>query len=574
MHDDLGGPLAETITLQPGEEADPVHGARAELPAAVAARRRQVRHGLPGGAGGGPALPLAARHPDRAGGRLRRAAHRRRAQRVLSAARAAARSVPEPFCLFLDELPACAPDVQKAFYSLLLERRLGEFALPAGTWVVAAGNRVQDRALVRAMSSALVNRVTILQHYASTSTNGWRGRARNGVRADVRSFIHYLPDALMRPVPQEPVPFSTPRAWALFSRSLDLAEASGILNRETRRALAFGRLSPEDAAVFCALAEETIAADAAARELCRATRNSCPMVRPRAGSSSTASASTCGTSGSGRVGARAVNRFLSSLPPEHQLTVLTDLVARWGALGAEPAMLALLKKRRPGCERRGLGRCHRGARRAAALRMVTVPFPHLAGLVARPRVTRRRARADDGRVRLGTAGRQPRLRGAAERHASSCSCSRTRCCISRCVPTTARAVRSASSSTTRTTTSSTTSCAPSWASRRSPRAGSTCPARARGRPRRSCSRCAANATRVRLAHAGLGRRARCTVRGRFPGARSRAPGERRQRARTTTAATCSPRTSNARWFPERRGRRQAAIATRMRELAAKAAGAR
>ena len=39
---------------------------------------------------------------------------------------------PEPFCLFLDELPACAPDVQKAFYSLLLERRLGEHALPPG----------------------------------------------------------------------------------------------------------------------------------------------------------------------------------------------------------------------------------------------------------------------------------------------------------------------------------------------------------------------------------------------------------------------------------------------------------
>src|SRR5581483_2224114 len=28
---------------------------------------------------------------------------------------------PEPFCLFLDELPSCAPDVQKALYSLLLE---------------------------------------------------------------------------------------------------------------------------------------------------------------------------------------------------------------------------------------------------------------------------------------------------------------------------------------------------------------------------------------------------------------------------------------------------------------------
>src|SRR5512143_3193707 len=69
---------------------------------------------------------------------------------------------PEPFCLFLDELPACPPDVQKAFYSLLLERRLGEYELPRGTWVVAAGNRSEDRALVRSLSSALVNRVTIL----------------------------------------------------------------------------------------------------------------------------------------------------------------------------------------------------------------------------------------------------------------------------------------------------------------------------------------------------------------------------------------------------------------------------
>src|SRR5207244_4741034 len=70
---------------------------------------------------------------------------------------------PERFCLFLDELPACTPDIQKAFYSLLLERRVGEHLLPPGTWVVAAGNRVEDRALVRALSSALVNRVIMLQ---------------------------------------------------------------------------------------------------------------------------------------------------------------------------------------------------------------------------------------------------------------------------------------------------------------------------------------------------------------------------------------------------------------------------
>src|SRR5262249_33271088 len=165
---------------------------------------------------------------------------------------------PEPFCLFLDELPACAPDVQKAFYSLLLERRLGEHALPKGTWVVAAGNRMQDRALVRAMSTALINRVAIL--HVRVDVQEWLDWAgKNGVRAEIRGFISYMPEALMRSVPTEPVPFSTPRAWTLLSRAMDLAEGSRILTKELRRMLAFGRVSAEDAAVFCALAEESIA---------------------------------------------------------------------------------------------------------------------------------------------------------------------------------------------------------------------------------------------------------------------------------------------------------------------------
>ena len=98
---------------------------------------------------------------------------------------------PEPFCLFLDELPACAPDVQKAFYSLLLERRLGEHALPAGTWVVAAGNRMQDRALVRSMSSALVNRVTILHlRVDADEWQAWAARQRRARRDPQLRRLH------------------------------------------------------------------------------------------------------------------------------------------------------------------------------------------------------------------------------------------------------------------------------------------------------------------------------------------------------------------------------------------------
>ena len=36
----------------------------------------------------------------------------------------------EPYVLFLDELNACTQEVQKAFYSLIHEKRIGEYCLP------------------------------------------------------------------------------------------------------------------------------------------------------------------------------------------------------------------------------------------------------------------------------------------------------------------------------------------------------------------------------------------------------------------------------------------------------------
>jgi MoxR-like ATPase len=155
------------------------------------------------------------------------------------------------FCLFLDELPACAPDVQKAFYSLLLERRIGEYLLPEGTWVVAAGNRAEDKALVRTISSALVNRVLILNVRIDVPEwLAWAGA--NKVREDVVKFIEANPEALLRPVPDKAVPFSTPRAWASLARALDLVGARGQLTAPLVRALAVGRVSEDDARRFAA----------------------------------------------------------------------------------------------------------------------------------------------------------------------------------------------------------------------------------------------------------------------------------------------------------------------------------
>lgn len=60
--------------------------------------------------------------------------------------------------LFLDELPNAEPSKQNAALQLVLDRRLGNYVLPEGWLVAAAGNGAEDRAHVFELSSALNNR--------------------------------------------------------------------------------------------------------------------------------------------------------------------------------------------------------------------------------------------------------------------------------------------------------------------------------------------------------------------------------------------------------------------------------
>jgi hypothetical protein len=250
-----------------------------------------------------------------------------------------------PFCLFLDELPASPPDVQKAFYSLLLERRLGEHRLPLGSWVIAAGNRVEDQALTRSLSSALINRVFVVPIRADVP--GWLNWAeQNGVRADVCAFIHHVPQALCRPAPRDPVPFSTPRAWALLSRDLDLAEEAGGVCDVERRAVVFGRVSPEDAGLFCALAEDGLGDLCPLEDYLRD-----PELLPKRPTAlwflvsrlrrAVERQELLSEAADEALPAR-VNALLTALPQEHRFAVLLDLVPQWAELGASDAMLDTL----------------------------------------------------------------------------------------------------------------------------------------------------------------------------------------------------------------------------------------
>lgn len=238
----------------------------------------------------------------------------------------------KPFCLFLDELPACSPDVQKAFYSLILERRVGEHRLPAGSWVIAAGNRLDDHALVRAPSSALVNRLLILN--LRTDVTEWiEWAALNGVRADVLAFVALSPDSLLREPSADPEPFSTPRSWVAFSRALDKLEGRGRAPPLVR-AVAEGYLSANDAASFCALREEAGAFFEPIDRYLRAPED-LPAEGTRRWLYLGAIRQHVARDTLPQLSRAQLSRFFLALPPEEHMVLLVGLADRWLAAGLD-----------------------------------------------------------------------------------------------------------------------------------------------------------------------------------------------------------------------------------------------
>ena len=158
-----------------------------------------------------------------------------------------------PYLLFIDELNACSFEVQKAFYSLINDRRLGEYALPNGSVVVGAGNRAQDSAIVKPMSSALMNRMLHVE--LKPSHREWLLWAYSvGVHDWVLKYIETRPDHLSVAPPKTEETFSTPRAWHLLSDALH-SFGRDISPREIE-VLASGCLSPAHARSFSAFLKQ------------------------------------------------------------------------------------------------------------------------------------------------------------------------------------------------------------------------------------------------------------------------------------------------------------------------------
>lgn len=164
----------------------------------------------------------------------------------------------EPYCLFLDELNACSHEVQKAFYSLIHEKKLGEYKLPHGSIVIGAGNRAQDSAIVKPMSSALLNRMVHI--HLQASHRDWLEWANsNSIHPLVIEYIQTRPDHLWSQPPKHEEPFSTPRAWHMLSDALHAysgGDDSATFDDKWIEVLAFGCLTPHHAGQFKAFVKQ------------------------------------------------------------------------------------------------------------------------------------------------------------------------------------------------------------------------------------------------------------------------------------------------------------------------------
>lgn len=143
--------------------------------------------------------------------------------------------------LFLDEMNAAAPAVQAAAYQLVLDRKSGEYELPDGWAIIAAGNRETDQGVTYTMPAPLANRFTHIDF--EVHFDDWRKWAiENGIKPEIVNFISFRPGMLNEFDPDKRA-FPTPRSWEFVSKIID-----GEQTNEVERALISGSVGEGAAA--------------------------------------------------------------------------------------------------------------------------------------------------------------------------------------------------------------------------------------------------------------------------------------------------------------------------------------
>jgi AAA domain (dynein-related subfamily) len=122
--------------------------------------------------------------------------------------------------LFLDELTSAPQMTQAGCYQLVLDRKLGEYVLPDGWVVIAAGNPASERGVHFSMPRPLRNRFVHLSLEADL--NDWSKWAVGAsVRPEIIAFLRFKPELLhTADSTSDANAWPTPRSWEMASNVL------------------------------------------------------------------------------------------------------------------------------------------------------------------------------------------------------------------------------------------------------------------------------------------------------------------------------------------------------------------
>lgn len=130
--------------------------------------------------------------------------------------------------LFFDEMNQAPQAVQAATYQLILNRAIGDYKLPDGWAIIAAGNRTTDRSVAHAMPAALANRFVHIDF--DVDMEDWVDWAiANGISDATRGYIRYRPGNLVvSKIEPGARAFHTPRSWAFADQIINSGLAPEI----------------------------------------------------------------------------------------------------------------------------------------------------------------------------------------------------------------------------------------------------------------------------------------------------------------------------------------------------------
>ena len=136
--------------------------------------------------------------------------------------------------ILLDEITSAPSDCQVAAYSVVLDRRIpnSNYVLPNGWLIVAAGNRTCDRAVVKAMSSALANRFVHFE--VEANSEDWvKWAVCNDINPAVVGYINYRPNNLFKMEGQNlEQGWPSPRSWERVSNCISMFNGNTELLRK------------------------------------------------------------------------------------------------------------------------------------------------------------------------------------------------------------------------------------------------------------------------------------------------------------------------------------------------------